>query len=303
MQGMPRYDLCLAWNWEYDADFAHLLEAACVRRSLSFLHITPENLEVIEAGLNCGEITFTALLDRASEVDARFHRLPNWGRVHKIFRINPRERADWTYDKANMHPVFVRHGLKMPFTYILPSYDQKPVIPQPDLSRMGKSFAIKPACEGGGIGVILEAVSWDQVLDARKQFPDEKYLLQAHVATPTLDGHPAWFRVLYCAGATYPNWWDPHTHAYARVTAWQRARFGLQRLSEIPRRIAALCHLHLFSTEIALAQDGYFLIVDYINDPVDLRLQSKAADGVPDIFVENIARRLARLVELKRRPA
>jgi hypothetical protein len=37
--------------------------------------------------------------------------------------------------------------------------------------------------------------------------------------------------------------------------------------------------------------------VDYVNDPVDLRLQSKAVDGVPDAWVENIAGRLARMVE------
>ncbi len=39
------------------------------------------------------------------------------------------------------------------------------------------------------------------------------------------------------------------------------------------------------------------MAVDYVNDPLDLRLQSKAADGVPDAIVENIAGRMARLVE------
>jgi hypothetical protein len=38
-------------------------------------------------------------------------------------------------------------------------------------------------------------------------------------------------------------------------------------------------------------------VVDYVNDPVDLRLQSKAIDGVPDGYVESIAGRLVRLVE------
>jgi hypothetical protein len=90
MQAMSRYSLCLAWNWEYDADFAHLLEAACTARNLTFLHATPENLRVIETGLECGEMAFSALFDRASDVDARFHCLPTWGRTHKTFRINPR---------------------------------------------------------------------------------------------------------------------------------------------------------------------------------------------------------------------
>ncbi len=34
---MPHYDLCLAWNWEYDRDFVHMLESACVRVGLIVL--------------------------------------------------------------------------------------------------------------------------------------------------------------------------------------------------------------------------------------------------------------------------
>jgi hypothetical protein len=71
----------------------------------------------------------------------------------------------------------------------------------------------------------------------------------------------------------------------------------LHSLYEVALRIAQVCRLHLFSTEIALAPDGRFLVVDYVNDPVDLRLQSKAVDGVPDVFVESIAARLVRLVD------
>jgi len=71
----------------------------------------------------------------------------------------------------------------------------------------------------------------------------------------------------------------------------------LSGLYQVARRIGQVCCLDLFSTEITLAEDGRFLAVDYVNDPVDLRLQSKAVDGVPDVFVENIAYRLARLVE------
>jgi hypothetical protein len=68
-------------------------------------------------------------------------------------------------------------------------------------------------------------------------------------------------------------------------------------LREVPVRIAQICGLHLFSTEIAMTEEGNFLAVDYVNDPVDLRLQSKAADGVPDSYVESLAARLVRLAE------
>jgi hypothetical protein len=179
---------------------------------------------------------------------------------------------------------------------ISPSNEQSG-LPPLDLSPLGGRFAIKPACMGGGEGVVLEATSLEQVLSVRCQYPHEKYLLQAHVTPQVLEGRPAWFRVLVCNGAVYPFWWDQYTHVYTRVTAEERFRFGLRTLYEVSRRIAQICRLHLFSTEITLTADGRFLVVDYVNDPVDLRLKSKAADGVPDAVVENIAGRLARLAE------
>jgi hypothetical protein len=50
--------------------------------------------------------------------------------------------------------------------------------------------------------------------------------------------------------------------------------------------------LDLFSTEIAFVSEGRFVVVDYVNDQIDLRLQSIAAEGVPDDIVKSIAQRL-----------
>jgi hypothetical protein len=59
----------------------------------------------------------------------------------------------------------------------------------------------------------------------------------------------------------------------------------------------------LFSTEIAVTSDGRFVIVDYVNDPIDLRLQSKALDGVPDEIVKDITERLLELISLHHTPS
>ena len=294
---MSRYDLCLAWNWEYDADFIHLIEVACAGRGMSLLQATSESLDQVLAGLENGEISYSTLFDRASESDPRFQPLVDWTTRLGSFSMNPQERTLWSGDKATMHLEFISRGLYTPHTIILPPHTEHSFIPPSDLEPLGGSFAIKPACEGGGDGVLLEASSWQQVLDARQQYPHEKYLLQAHVTTSILDTRPAWFRVLFCEGAVYPCWWDQRSHVYARVTAEEKALFGLRSLRELPVRIAQICGLHLFSTEIALTEEGHFLAVDYVNDPVDLRLQSKAVDGVPDVYVESIAARLVRLVE------
>jgi len=297
---MPRYDLCLAWNWEYDRDFVNLLEIACNNIGLAFYSVTPESLDSTLAGLSAGEIFFTAFLDRASEADPRFQPLVDWARNRHIFRINRQEMAVWSTDKATMHLEFVSRGLDTPYTILLSPCNEQPGLPPIDLSPLGGRFAIKPASTGGGEGVVLEAASLDQVLSVRWQFPQEKYLLQAQVTPQVLEGRPAWFRVLVCSGAVYPNWWDQNTHVYIPVKAEERFHFGLRCLFELPRRIAQICCLDLFSTEIAMRLDGRFLVVDYVNDPVDLRLQSKAVDGVPDATVESISNRLARLVDIRR---
>jgi hypothetical protein len=294
---MPHYDFCLVWNWEYDRDFVHMLETACARLGLSFYSVTEENLDSTLAGLESGDITFASFYDRASESDHRFLPLVEWARQSSVFRINPQELTAWSQDKATMHLEFVSRRLETPYTILLSSCQERPDLTPLDLSPLGGRFAIKPASLGGGEGVVLEATSQEQVSFVRKQYPHEKYLLQAHVIPRVLDGHPAWFRVLVCDGAVYPCWWDQHTHVYTRVTAEERFRFGLRGLYEVARRIALICRLHLFSTEIALTVEGCFMAVDYVNDPVDLRLQSKAADGVPDACVENIAGRLVRLAE------
>jgi len=294
---MPHYELCLAWNWEYDRDFVHLLEAACARIGLAFFSVTTDNLDSTLTGLSSGEISFTGFLDRASESDSHFQPLVDWARRLNVFRINPQELTVWSADKATMHLEFISRGLDTPYTILLSPCHEQPGLLTLDLSPLGGRFAIKPASLGGGEGVVLEANTLEQVLSVRWQYPHEKYLLQAHVTPQVLDGRPAWFRVLVCDGAVYPCWWDQYTHVYTRVTAEERFRFGLRSLYEVSRRIAQICRLDLFSTEIALAADGSFLVVDYVNDPVDLRLQSKTADGVPDAVVENIAGRLARLTE------
>jgi hypothetical protein len=300
---MSHFDLCLAWNWEYDRDFVHLVEVACTKSGLAFFSVTPENLDSTLAGLSSGGISFTAFLDRASESDPCFQPLVDQARQLCIFRINPQELTVWSADKATMHLEFVSRGLETPYTILLSPCNEQPGLPPLDLSPLGGRFAIKPASMGGGEGVVLEATSLEQVLSVRWQYPHEKYLLQAHVTPQVLDGRPAWFRVLVCDGAVYACWWDQDTHIYTLVRAEERFRFGLRGLYQIARRITQVCRLDLFSTEITLAADGRFLAVDYVNDPVDLRLQSKAADGVPDAFVENIAGRLVRLAQRNMPPA
>jgi hypothetical protein len=141
---------------------------------------------------------------------------------------------------------------------------------------------------------MLEISTLEQIQSARKLFPEQQYLLQEHVTPKVLDGLPAWFRVIYCLGEIFINYWDTTTHVYTPLTPEAETGLGLWTLPNVTRRIAGLCQLDLFSTEICLTEEERLVVVDYVNDPIDLRLQSKAKDGVPDFMVEQVA---ARIVE------
>ncbi len=294
---MSGYDLCLVWNWEYDADFVSLLDSACGSHGISLMQITPENLMQHLRALIDNRLSFRAFFDRASDTDPRVMPIVQWARDNAVYRINPYEYATRTWDKATMHHVLTRFCLHTPYTIVLPSYEQQPVLGPLDLSPLGDRFTIKPAHGGGGEGVVNKATSLSEVLSARRDHPSDRYLLQAHVVSAQLDFRPAWFRVIYCGGKVYPCWWDSRKRFYAPVTFAEESRYRLGRLQETVVSIARLCKLDLFSTEISLTPDGFFVVVDYVNDVLDLRLQSKTPDGVPDDIVHDIAERLILLVK------
>ena len=289
------FDLCLPWYWEYDIDFVQFVERACHEQALTLWQITPNDLLESITELYQGENTFRTILDR-SQYDPRFEPIHRWSRQHNARRINPAEVSTWSEDKATMHLELISAGLHTPYTILLSPFIEQPVLPQMDLSPIGNQFVIKPSNEGGSEGVILGASSLDQILRARMEFPAQKYLIQATVTPRTIHGQPAWFRVFYAAGKTYPCWWHPFTHVFSTVTQQDEHKYELAPLHEITQRIASICKLDWFSTEIALTLED-FIVVDYVNDGIDTRVQSKAVDGVPDEVIQGIAEQLVQIAK------
>ncbi len=289
-----RYDLCLPWYWEYDTDFVGMVERACIEEGISLWQIKPDNLLESITALYKGITTFKTLLHRG-QGEAIFDPIPRWAREFGARRINPAEVSAWSEDKATMHLELISAGLHTPYTILLAPFLEQPVVPAIDLTPLGENFVIKPSNGGGGEGVILGASSVDEILRARMEFPEQKYLIQAHITPRIIGSRPAWFRIFYANGETHPCWWDTDTHIYAPVTAEEEAGWGLSRLREMTKRIASICRLDWFTTEIALADE--FTVVDYVNDEIDTRVQSQAVDGVPDEIMENVARQLVKIAK------
>lgn len=317
---MRLYDLCLAWNWEHDADFVRILDSTCAARGLTLLNISAHNLADVLPLLARREAGFRLFMDRASEADSTYLPLVDVARSLGARRLNPRELADHAYNKAAMHRTFQAAGIHTPKTIIMPSLQEEPLLTFLDISPFRGKFVAKPALGGGGDGVVTDLSTLEHVRAARQQFPEQQYLLQQQVTPKIVGGLPAWFRVIYCLGEIYPCYWNTTTHVYTPINETggharppqqfdppQPAIGAVLRdnpilgnspvigsLCEVTRRIARLCRLEIFSTEIALTEENRLLVVDYVNDPIDLRLQSSALDGVPDFIIEQIA---ARIVE------
>jgi hypothetical protein len=291
---MTHYDLCLPWYWEYDLEFVGMIRRACADQGLRLWEIVPDTLLESITVLYKNEASFGTLLDRA-QGDLRFEPVNRWARARQVRRINPAEISERAENKAGMHLQLIANGIYAPYTLLLPPFIEHPLLPDLDLSPLGAPFVIKPAYGGGGEGVVSEATTADQVLRTRLEFPDQTYLVQSQIRPCDLDGRPAWFRVFHVGGEVWPCWWHPATHVFTVLSAEDELRYGLSRLREVTLRIAALCGLAWFSTEIASTDDGQFTAVDYVNDSIDLRVQSRAADGVPDEIVDAMARKLVSL--------
>lgn len=286
------YDLAITWNWEYDKDFVNLLEKECIHKSVSLLHITQNNFEYIKQSLLNNIINFRFFLDRASDSDNQFLFFNQWSTENNVYEINPHKKAIYTYNKINMHYKLFEKGIHTPYTVILPPYEIEPYLSAVDLRPLGEKFFIKPASGGGGDGIIKEATTLQQILIARQEKPADYYMLQPYIKTVHIGEQVAWFRVIYCTGKIYPNWWNQETHIYIPVSYEEECLYHLESLHAICQVIANICGLNLFSTEIALTPNNKFIVVDYVNDQLDLRLQSKSKDSVPDNVVRDISSRI-----------
>lgn len=300
---MERFALGIAWNWEYDQDFVAGTERECSQRGLSSYAITPANLHETVKRLHSDQIRFGAFLDRAAD-DESFTPLSKLLSKSSTRVFNAFDHVEHAIDKATMHLEFITGGLDVPYTIIISPYNKKKEVELSlsELAKLGRPFIIKPAnTTGGGVGVVLGAESLKDVIETRQHHKNDKYLLQETVHPKLLDDNRAWFRVLYAFGEILPCWWNDVTHIYRRLTAEDEQKHGLEPLRRCTTTIREVCKLDFFSSEIVLTGENKYVVVDYVNEVCDMRLQSKHRDGVPDGIVKRIQELIAE--EVRRTPS
>jgi hypothetical protein len=296
---MTSIDLAIAWNWEFDRDFVLTIERECALRGVTTWRIEDHNLAETARLLAGGEIRIGAFFDRASDADERYLALQPFVDRPGALAFNPRRLVLHAADKATMHLELITHGINVPNSIILPPVRQRADagVAQEDLERIGIPFVIKPAnTTGGGTGVILDASTLEQITKARKDHPDDKYLVQETIHPAALGGKRAWFRAYHAFGTTILCWWDDITHQYTEVSPGDEAAFGLAGLRHIMGIIRRACRLDFFSSEIAITPERKFVVVDYVNEVCDMRRKSLYENGAPDGVVDTIARLLVERV-------
>ncbi len=176
---MNRYDLCVAWNWEYDAEFMTLLRNNFLSRGLSVLEVTPDNLDERLNALIGRKIIFRVFLDRASEDDKRFEPFVQRAIEQNVFYINHHDRAKHSWNKAVMHYELINAGIYTPYTIVLPPFEEKPDISSIDFASLSEPFIVKPVQGSGGEGVVMGVTSQSQVQILRKKHCNQTFLLRS----------------------------------------------------------------------------------------------------------------------------
>lgn len=302
---MQHFDLAIGWLWEYDEQFVLDLERAAQARGFTTFQIAEHNLDEVIERQRARKLDFGAYIDRGFDVDDRFERIGKTierrgGRV-----LNQYARTIEAIDKATMHLEFMTAGLHVPFTIIVSPYSRRPDpgVRIEDLAHLGRPFIVKPAnTTGGGIGVVMGAETLHDILAARQDLKEDKYLIQEKITPRNLDGRRAWFRCFYACGTIFLSWWDDTTHLYGPVKHGEEQTYHLSTLRDIMCTIARVSGLHFFSSEIALREAtsfeiSQFVVVDYVNDMCDMRTTDIAADGLPNALYSGIVERLAQFAD------
>lgn len=295
---------------QLDADgfFIHCVQRRCAERRLDFFLVEPLWVRAFSEAFERDDLWARALLNMHSEhhlPEDPFHKLVDLAERRKTIVIDPPSVARAAFDKSLLHGRLEAAGVCVPPTIIVKAVEAHFIkITSEQQAFLGLPFVVKPARGYGRRGVILDAHDEKDLHLSMHAWPDEKYLLQKKVIPRDLEGRPAYWRLFHVFGSLWWCWWDPFTDRYTEVTPQQIADLNLQPMEFGMQKIAALTGMNFFSSEIAQADGGEFVWIDYVNDQCHMLTQSANPKmGVPDRVVEAIALRLVDAAsDLLRRP-
>jgi len=293
---MENFDLGISWNWEPDNEFIESLHEKALNHGLRPYLLHAYNFYSSLKDIAEGNLNFRFFLNRTSENDSAFRGLTGFLARKNIMVINRPDLARRSEDKFLMHTEFAKNNIPVPLTFLIAPGDNNEILAE-KIKGLSKPFVLKPANGSCGDGVVVDAKSPDDILKLRRTHGDILYLAQERIYPADFQKIPAWFRVFYCHGRITPCWWHHEKHSYHQVRLSETYQFGLSYLSGITERIAAVCKLDFFTTEIAVDNKHNFFVIDYANDQPDMRKKSKFPDGVPDEIVDGVVTEMVSFIK------
>ena len=295
---MEIYDIGIAWEWDLDKDFIFAIHDALIKKGITCYLIDPYNIHITYEKIINKKLNFRVFYDRASDSRDEFLDLAKYFDNQKIcLNINPYTNSRKALDKATMHLEFLENGIVIPYTEILAPYHENTALDIQSWKDLGKPFVVKPACGGGGQGVVHNAENENDVHNARQAHIHDKSLVQTKIYPMSFNGKRGWFRVFYVFGLAIPCWWNDVTKLYTEMDIAEERDYKLGKLRSTARKIGSVCGLNFFSTELCVTKDYNFICVDYVNDPCDMRFLSHHKDGIPDTIINKIIDRMVTVIK------
>jgi hypothetical protein len=296
---MEIYDLAIAYKWIYDRELVEDIESYFQSNGLTTYIIHLGNYLEVENLLREHRLRFSFYLDRASDEDEKFEAIANILNRRKTRIINPYKIVDRCVDKSKMHKILKDNNIPIPETVILPPIEKdRSILDNSLISYLGIPFVVKPAYySGGSEGVYINAKTIEDIQKAREENPDDSYLIQKRIFPMYLRNERLWFRIYWFFNEAEVVWWNDQTHLYRQVKLDEYQYLKLYVCEEIVKKIAQICQMDYFSTEITINNDGNFFVIDYVNDQCDFRKKTSHFDGIPDKIVQKFIHKLFEFVK------
>jgi glutathione synthase/RimK-type ligase-like ATP-grasp enzyme len=289
---MKTYDVGIGWAHPADKKFAEAMKSYFKERNISFREITYVNLNHSFKAIDKGALNFKFFIDRSSEDHPAYLLMSSILQSRGATIINDPRSCIYFSDKAQLHLLFASLNLPLPKSFIIAPSTRSRKVLMKVVEELKFPFVLKPSYGGGGENVFVNMRHSDDIIDFLEDNCTDRCIAQEYVMPATINNRSAWFRPIFVCGAVIPLWWDPKNHVYQRFGNTPKEIDIAKALDSFSRTIAKNTGLQFFSTEVAMTEEGKYLIVDYANQPIDVNTSEVARNGLPPLVVEEIVNHL-----------
>lgn len=288
---MKKYDLVLGWSSFFDRPFARKLRDKARKEGLSFYEITLPNFERNFESVQNGTIRTDVFIDRG------FIDYPPYQSISELFLANgtrvinnPRSTAVLG-SKLCLKEMYENAGLPLLPVHTINGQKNSSFLNK-IISKTGIPFVVKTAHSADADSVVTAGQT---AVDIRQFMQDyfDTVIVEPFISPTLIREKHAWFRAIFACGKTIPVWWNPRNHYYTEFGNSREEKSISSKLRSFAEKIHKMTGVELFTLEAVVpCSKGMLVITDYLNQPMDLNVQTENSSGLPpkvlDAIVDSI---------------